>query len=200
MVGAALHGVQNICCLTGDDVTAGDEPEARRVFDLDGPQLVRVATLMGRGRYLSGPLDDPAPHLFVGAVENPDGAPARLPRRARAKKIAAGARFLQLQIYYQPEQLEAFVAACSRSGVARTSGHPADHLPHAGARALTFMDANVPGISVPARTIAAGRRQRRPGRGVLPARCASWPSTRSRCPASPGCTSPTSATTTAFAD
>ena len=35
IVGAALHGIENICCLTGDDVTAGDEPEARRVFDLD---------------------------------------------------------------------------------------------------------------------------------------------------------------------
>jgi len=35
IAGAALHGIENICCLTGDDVTAGDEPEARRVFDLD---------------------------------------------------------------------------------------------------------------------------------------------------------------------
>ena len=44
IVGAAFHGAENICCLTGDDVTAGDEPEARRVFDLDGPQLLEVAT------------------------------------------------------------------------------------------------------------------------------------------------------------
>src|SRR5262249_39767880 len=34
LVGASLHGIENVCCLTGDDVTAGDEPEARRVFDL----------------------------------------------------------------------------------------------------------------------------------------------------------------------
>ena len=59
IVGAALHGVENVCCLTGDDVTAGDEPEARRVFDLDGPQLVRVAANLGRGRYLSGRTIDP---------------------------------------------------------------------------------------------------------------------------------------------
>src|SRR5581483_12196402 len=43
IVGAALHGVENLCCLTGDDVTAGDEPEARRVFDLDAPQLLATA-------------------------------------------------------------------------------------------------------------------------------------------------------------
>ena len=42
-MGAAMHGIENICCLTGDDVTAGDEPEARRVFDLDGPQLLALA-------------------------------------------------------------------------------------------------------------------------------------------------------------
>ena len=43
LVGAALHGIENVCCMTGDDVTAGDEPEARRVFDLDSPQLIATA-------------------------------------------------------------------------------------------------------------------------------------------------------------
>jgi methylenetetrahydrofolate reductase (NADPH) len=116
IVGAALHGVENVCCLTGDDVTAGDEPEARRVFDHDGPQLVRVATTLARGRYLSGRKLEPAPPLFVGAVENPAAPPLdHRPQRA-AKKIAAGARFLQLQICYHPDRLEAFVAALHGRG------------------------------------------------------------------------------------
>src|SRR5262249_9736678 len=54
IAGAALHGIENICCLTGDDVTAGDEPEARRVFDLDSSQLIATAAAMARGQYLSG--------------------------------------------------------------------------------------------------------------------------------------------------
>jgi len=54
IVGAALHGIENICCLTGDDVTAGDEPEARRVFDLDAIQLLVTANAMRNGHYLSG--------------------------------------------------------------------------------------------------------------------------------------------------
>src|SRR5207245_5524576 len=54
IAGAALHGVENICCLTGDDVTAGDQPESRRVFDLDSTQLLVTAAGMARGRYLSG--------------------------------------------------------------------------------------------------------------------------------------------------
>ena len=59
IAGAALHGIENILCLTGDDVTAGDEPEARRVFDLDSVQLLATAASMANGRYLSGRALDP---------------------------------------------------------------------------------------------------------------------------------------------
>lgn len=154
IVGAALHGVENVCCLTGDDVTAGDEPEARRVFDLDGPQLVRVATGLSHGRYLSGRAIEPAPRLFVGAVEN-SGAPPVAHRAERAqKKILAGARFLQLQICYHPERLQAFVEALAeRDLTSHVAILPAIVLVKS-ARSLEFMDREVPGISVPAETIA----------------------------------------------
>src|SRR6478752_4112301 len=62
IVGAALHGIENISCLTGDDVTAGDEKEARRVFDLDGPQVIVTAAALARGEDLSRPKAQPAPH------------------------------------------------------------------------------------------------------------------------------------------
>ena len=52
LTGAAMFGIENICRLTGDDVTAGDEPEARRVFDLDAPQLLALARVLESGRYL----------------------------------------------------------------------------------------------------------------------------------------------------
>src|SRR5205807_6961150 len=68
IAGAALHGIENICCLTGDDVTAGDEPEARRVFDLDSIQLLAGAESMRGGRYLSGRKLDPPPPLFLGPL------------------------------------------------------------------------------------------------------------------------------------
>lgn len=154
MVGAALHGIHNICCLTGDDVTAGDEPEARRVFDLDGPQLIRVAAALSRGQYLSGRKLDPAPPLFVGAVENPGAPPLdHRPRRA-AKKIAAGARFLQLQICYHPDRLEAFVGELERQKLTSKAAILPTIVLVRGARALGFMDREVPGIDVPAETIA----------------------------------------------
>src|SRR3954453_7334105 len=86
IVGAALHGVENIACLTGDDVTAGDEPEARRVFDLDGPQLVQLVSAIARGHSLSGRRIEPAPRLFVGAVENPYAPPAGVRVKRALKK------------------------------------------------------------------------------------------------------------------
>jgi methylenetetrahydrofolate reductase (NADPH) len=148
-----MFGVQNICALTGDDVTAGDEPEARRVYDLDGPQLVRVASIMGAGKYLSGRSMKYPPHLFIGAVENPTAPPLAYRADRALKKVDAGARFLQLQIHYRTEQLEDFVARCVANGVAeRAAILPTICLTKA-ARALTFMDRNVPGISVPASTI-----------------------------------------------
>ena len=61
IAGAALHGIENICCLTGDDVTAGDEPEARRVFDLDcDPAARHRARRCASGHYLSGRTIDAA--------------------------------------------------------------------------------------------------------------------------------------------
>jgi methylenetetrahydrofolate reductase (NADPH) len=117
IVGAALHGIENVCCLTGDDVSAGDEPEARRVFDLDSPQLLSTARSIASGRYLGGRAIEPPPHLFLGAVENP-GAPPFSYRAERAlKKVRAGARFLQLQICFEPHLLEEFMAAAVRLGV-----------------------------------------------------------------------------------
>jgi methylenetetrahydrofolate reductase (NADPH) len=153
IAGAALHGIENLCCLTGDDVTAGDEPEARRVFDLDSIQLVALASLMTRGTYLSGRKLAPAPKLFIGAVENP-GAPPYDYRVDRAlKKVAAGARFLQLQVSFEPERLAAFMREAVEKGLAeRCALIPSICLVRSPS-ALRYMDEHVPGIVVPQATI-----------------------------------------------
>jgi methylenetetrahydrofolate reductase (NADPH) len=149
IVGASLHGIENICALTGDDVTAGDETEARRVFDIDGPQLVRLATTIGRGEYMSGRKIDPAPHLFVGAVENPSAPPFEYRVQRVAKKVAAGARFLQLQISYHPDRLEKFCQGVVAAGLDRHVALLPTIVLIKGVRPLKFMNEKVPGISVP---------------------------------------------------
>jgi len=154
LVGAALHGVENVLCLTGDDVTAGDEPEARRVFDLDSIQLLALGGSLARGTYLSGRRIDPPPKLFLGATEN-SGAPPYDYRVDRAlKKVRAGARFLQLQCGFRPEQLEFFMAGAVETGLAEQCAILPSILLVRSAKSLRFIEANVPGIQVPEETIA----------------------------------------------
>ena len=162
LAGAALHGIENVLCLTGDDVTAGDEPEARRVFDLDSVQLLALGTTMTRGTYLSGRKIDPPPKLFLGAVENP-GAPPYDYRVDRAlKKVRAGARFLQLQVSFRPEQLDAFLAEAVAKGLSEQCALlPSICLTRSPA-ALRYMDEHVPGIEVPAALIERCERAANP--------------------------------------
>lgn len=151
MVGADLHGIENISLLTGDDVTAGDEPESRRVFDLDGPQAIKVASVLNQGQYLSGRKITPPPNFYIGAVENAAAPPLEHRVERALKKSRAGARFLQLQICYHPDRLEKFCA-----GVAEVI--PSLHLLPTivlvkGARQLHFVNEKVPGIDIPLETI-----------------------------------------------
>ncbi len=156
MAGAALHGITNISLLTGDDVTAGDEPEARRVFDVDSAQAINIARIMTTGKYLSGRTISPAPDFYIGAVENAAAPPFDYRIQRALKKHRAGAKFLQLQICYHPDRLEAFC-----KGVAEVAPElkliPTIVLIK-GAKGLGFMNDKVPGIDVPASTLARAQK------------------------------------------
>src|SRR3954465_3936451 len=154
IVGAAMHGIENVSCMTGDDVVAGDEPEARRVFDLDSPQLIAVARGLAQGRYLSGRVLTPAPPLLIGAVETPGAPPFGVRVSRAAKKVDAGARFLQLQICFMPERLEAFMAEASATGLAGRCALIPSILIVRSALALKFVNDKVAGIEVPPELIA----------------------------------------------
>ena len=87
LLGAAALGVRNVVCMTGDDVSAGDHPEAKPIYDIDSVHLIRIARIMrDEGVYLSGrPLSEP-PSFLIGAVENPFAPPRDFrPRRLGTK-------------------------------------------------------------------------------------------------------------------
>lgn len=161
LMGAALHGIENVVMLTGDDVSAGDEPEARRVFDLDGPQAVVVAKVLTTGQYLSGRKIDPAPNFYIGAVENPAAPPIEHRIQRALKKHRAGARFLQLQICYHPDRLEDFCRGISELA-------PNLHIIPTvvlvkNEKSLNFMNDKVPGIDIPQSTIERVKESTDPG-------------------------------------
>lgn len=147
IMGAALHGIENIALMTGDDVTAGDEPESRRVFDLDGPIAIKVADIIRNGTYLSGRKINPAPNLFISAVENPGTHPLDYRIERAIKKQDAGARWLQLQLCFHMDRLENFCKGVFAHG----TNLPI--LPNVilikGAKGMQFMNENVRGINIP---------------------------------------------------
>jgi methylenetetrahydrofolate reductase (NADPH) len=149
LMGAAMYGIENVSCLTGDDVTAGDEPEARRVFDLDSIQLVALARTLDRGTYLSGRAIHPQPHFFVGAVENPSAPPLEYRVRRAAKKALAGARFLQLQLCYRPELLERFMRTAHEAGLTERLAMIPSICILRSVGGMRFVASSVPGIDVP---------------------------------------------------
>lgn len=150
-----MHGIENLCCLTGDRMSAGDDPEAREVFELSGTELVRLAGALGQGHYVSGRALDPPPVLFVGAVETAGAPPfdARI-ERVRAK-VEAGARFLQLQLGFVQSHLEGFMEAAAAAGLGRerVALMPSISILRS-ARGLRFLDEKVPGVEVPPEVIA----------------------------------------------
>ena len=92
LLGAAMLGIDNILCLTGDHTKMGDHPGAKPVFDLDSVSLLHTACQLEKGVDLSGnPLVGEAPKFAKGAVVSPcsDSVDAQLAKMER--KVMAGA-------------------------------------------------------------------------------------------------------------
>lgn len=150
LLGAAAMGVHNVLCITGDDVSAGDQPEAKRVFDLDSIQLLNTARIMrDEGVFLSGRKLTTRPRLLLGAAENPFAEPFdwRAPRLA--KKIAAGANFIQTQYCYDVPRLRQFMAQARDLGLTERAYILIGVGPLRSERAAEYMRTSVPGVRIP---------------------------------------------------
>jgi len=150
LLGAAAMGVGNVLCITGDDVTAGDQPEAKRVFDFDSIQLLNTArTMRDKGMFLSGRKLTTPPRLFLGAAANPfvppyDWRPLRL-----AKKIAAGADFIQTQYCFDIPRLQEYMKRVRDMGLHEQAFILIGVGPLRSDKAAEFMRNKVPGIVIP---------------------------------------------------
>jgi 5,10-methylenetetrahydrofolate reductase len=149
LLGAAALGVPNVVCMTGDDVTVGDHPEARPLYDIDSMHLIRTAWIMREGTYLSGRPLDPAPSFFLGGVENPFAPPHDFRPLRLQKKVEAGADFFQLQIVFNLERLRAFMKQVCDMGIHERAFLIASVCVPRSVRTLTYLRDVVPGIDVP---------------------------------------------------
>lgn len=150
LLGAAAMGVKNVLCLTGDDVTAGDQPQAKRVFDFDSIQLLRVAKMMrDKGMFLSGRKLTVPPRLFLGAAENPFVPPYEWRPLRLAKKVEAGADFIQTQYCYDVPRLQQFMGRVRELGLHEKVFILAGVGPLRSEKTAEFMRTKVPGVVIP---------------------------------------------------
>ena len=151
LLSAAMFGIDNILCLTGDHTTLGDHPGAKPVFDLDSVSLLHTVCQLEKGVDLGGnPLVGEPPKFAKGAVVSPcsDSVDAQLAKMER--KVMAGADYFQTQAVFEPEKFIQFMEKASQFGKPVQLGVI---IPKSAGMAK-FMNKNVAGIRVPDEMIA----------------------------------------------
>jgi len=149
ILGAVALGIGNIVCLTGDYQSFGDHPEAKGVFDLDSIQLIQMLSQMrDEKKFLSGEKISGEVPLFIGAAENPFADPFeyRVPRLA--KKVKAGADFIQTQAIFDINKFAKWMEIVTDRGLDKEVHILAGVIPIKSAGMGRYMRDNVPGVSV----------------------------------------------------
>jgi len=150
ILGAYSLGIRNILCLSGDHQTFGSEPGAMNVWDIDCMHLIHtVRKMRDEGKDLSGFELNTAPKMFIGAVENPFADPFEFRVLRLAKKVAAGADFIQTQCVFNMERFKEWMRLAYEQGITEKVHILAGVTPLKSARAAKYMATRVAGMSVP---------------------------------------------------
>lgn len=150
ILGIAALGINNILCLTGDHVSFGNHPTSKSVFDLDSIQFVKmVKDMRDEKKFQCGDAINVEPHLFIGAAENPFADPFDYRTFRLAKKVAAGADFIQTQIVYNVEKLAEWMKRVRERGLHEKVKILAGVAPIRSVGAARYMKTKVPGMDVP---------------------------------------------------
>ncbi len=150
LLGATALGIKNVLCLSGDHQRFGDHPEAKNVFDLDSLQLLALFRKMrDEKRFLNDKELDGAPEIFLGAASNPFAGPVAYRPLRLAKKIAAGADFVQTQCIYNMDKFRLFMKQAVERGLHEKCYILAGVTPMKSVGMAKYMAKFVPGMDVP---------------------------------------------------
>ena len=173
LLGAWALGMRNCLCLSGDHQKAGasgklkGHPGAKNVFDVDSIQLLSILKEMRDAGVLESgdPISQTTP-FFIGAVWTPLAPPEEFRVLRLAKKIEAGADFIQTQAVFDMKRFATAVKAAADRGLTDRAAILVGIIVPKSARMLEYMNANVPGVEVPEALIkrmAAAKDQRQEG-------------------------------------
>ena len=150
ILGASALGIRNMLCLSGDHQQFGDHPDAKGVFDIDSTQLIAMVKQMrDEGLFLSGGEIEHPPKMFIGAASNPFAEPYEWRVHRLAKKIEAGADFIQTQCIYNMERFREFIHVANEEGLTDKIYILAGVTPMKSVGMARYMKGKVPGMDVP---------------------------------------------------
>jgi len=151
LLGAYALGMRNLLCLSGDHQTFGNHPTAKNVFDIDSLQLIKmVADMRDEHIFQCGDVfKGPEPRFFVGAAAAPFADPLEFRPYRLAKKVQAGANFIQTQLIYDIQAFATFMEKVRKLGVHEKTYILAGIGPLKSPAMAKYMKDNVPGILIP---------------------------------------------------
>ncbi|MBU3951669.1 MAG: methylenetetrahydrofolate reductase [Proteobacteria bacterium] len=154
IMGAYSLGIRNILCLSGDHQKFGSQPDALNVFDIDSTNLIHTVRQMREtGRDMSGYDLDQAPKMFIGAAANPFADPFEYRVLRLAKKIAAGADFIQTQCIYNMEKFKEWIKQARDIGLTEKVFILGGVTPLRSAGMARYMNQRVAGMDIPDKVI-----------------------------------------------
>ena len=150
IMGAYSLGIKNILCLSGDHQSFGSQPDALNVFDIDSMNLIRtVQTMREDGKDMSGFELNAPPSMFIGAAANPFADPFDFRVIRLAKKIDAGADFIQTQCIYNMDRFKEWMKMAREEGLTEKVHILGGVTPLKSAGMAKFMNNKVAGMDVP---------------------------------------------------
>jgi methylenetetrahydrofolate reductase (NADPH) len=150
ILGAAALGIRNVLCLAGDHQRLGNHPTAAGAYDIDPIQLIQmIKTLRDEHRVESGETISGDVPLYIGAVAHPFADPWELHMITLAKKIRAGADFIQTQAIYELPRFIAWMDKVREQGLHDKAHILASVLPIKSVEMARRMRSGVPGMRLP---------------------------------------------------
>jgi 5,10-methylenetetrahydrofolate reductase len=151
LLGAYALGLRNLLALTGDHQRFGNHPTAKNVFDIDSVQLVRMVTGMRDDKTFEcgDPFTGQEPRFFLGAAAAPFADPIDFRPYRLAKKVKAGANFIQTQLIYDIDAFKKYMDKVRELGLHKQTYILAGLGPLKSPGMARYMKNNVPGILVP---------------------------------------------------
>ena len=150
VLGAVALGIGNILCLSGDHQKFGNHPTAKNVFDIDSIQLIQALQKMRDDKKficdedISGEVP-----IYIGAAANPFADPFEFRATRLAKKVKAGADFIQTQAIYDLSKFREWMEIVRDRGIDNQTHILAGVIPIRSVGMARYMRDYVSGVSVP---------------------------------------------------